>query len=390
MPSRLKLKPAAVDGNEEEIDHYQDLIEGTKRKHARFTLMLIAANVLVFVTMLFFGAGFLHSPNNVQLAWGANFGPATEDGQWWRLGTALFLHFGIVHLVMNMLALWDSGRLVERVYGHKRFLLLYLTSGLSGNLLSLIVQGGHAVSGGASGAIFGVYGGLLVFLWRHRKTLNPHEFKWLFWGAAFFSAITLVLGFIITGIDNSAHIGGLVTGIIVGVVLEKPFIHNQHQMRDRLLAFSLFVAVVLYMVAHIQEPAYRWSDELHARAEINKFAGVDAKVTQQWSDIIQQGKKEGASFNEIAGRIEEDVVTPYEQSFDQLSKLQLSDEAPSAETLDNVKRYVELRREASQSLVSGLRANDPVQIRQALELAGSAPQIVKMQADKKKKEVKAK
>ena len=72
------------------------------------------------------------------------------------------------------------------------------------------------MSGGASGAIFGMYGALLVFLWRERRSLHPHEFRWFFWGAAGLAAATLILGFLITGIDNAAHIGGFLTGIFGG------------------------------------------------------------------------------------------------------------------------------------------------------------------------------
>ena len=117
------------------------------------TMALVAINLAVFVAMLMHGAGHWHSPNDVQLAWGAGFGPATKDGQWWRLGSALFLHFGLLHLSLNMWALWDGGRLVERLYGTLRFTVLYFASGLAGNLVSLLVQGDRAVSGGASGAV---------------------------------------------------------------------------------------------------------------------------------------------------------------------------------------------------------------------------------------------
>ncbi|MBA2723259.1 MAG: rhomboid family intramembrane serine protease, partial [Methylibium sp.] len=162
--------------------------------------------------MLAFGAGLWHAPNDVQLTWGANFGPATKDGQWWRLGSAMFLHFGVLHLAMNMWALWDGGRLVERLYGHGRFAFIYLGSGVAGNLLSLVVQGERAVSGGASGAVFGVYGALLVCLARERSRVDPFEFRWLFGGVTVFSVATLALGFVIPGIDNAAHIGGLLAG----------------------------------------------------------------------------------------------------------------------------------------------------------------------------------
>ena len=189
-----------------------------KAAHVPVTLLLIGANLLVFGLMLGNGAGLWHAQNSIQLAWGANFGPATQDGQWWRLGSALFLHFGLIHLTMNLWALWDGGQLVERMFGHLRFIIIYLASGLCGNLLSLVIQGNEAVSGGASGAIFGVYGALLVFVWRERQQLNPGEFRWLFWGGLGFSAVSITLGLVIPGIDNSAHIGGLIAGCLLGML----------------------------------------------------------------------------------------------------------------------------------------------------------------------------
>ena len=141
----------------------------SKPREVPVTSALLAINLVVFAVMLVFGAGLWHSANGVQLAWGANFGPATQDGQWWRLFTAMFIHFGLIHLALNMFALWDIGRLVERLFGRTRYVLLYVGSGIIGNLLSLVLQGNQAVSGGASGAIFSLYGALLVFLWRERK-----------------------------------------------------------------------------------------------------------------------------------------------------------------------------------------------------------------------------
>ena len=102
------------------------------------TKLLVGINLLVFLGTLISGAGLWHSSNSVQLAWGANFGPATQDGEWWRLCSAMFLHFGVIHLTLNLWALWDAGQLVERMYGHARFAAIYFGSGLTGNLLSLV------------------------------------------------------------------------------------------------------------------------------------------------------------------------------------------------------------------------------------------------------------
>jgi rhomboid protease GluP len=339
------------------------------------TLLLITANLLVFALMLHFGAGLWHGSNDVQLAWGANFGPATKDGEWWRLGSALFLHFGLFHLGMNMLSLWDSGRLAERMYGWARFVLIYFCSGLAGNLLSLIAQGDRAISGGASGAIFGVYGAVMVFLWRERGRLHPAEFKWLFWGAAGFSAVAIVLGLQIEGIDNAAHIGGLVAGILSGAALARPLDAGATARPGRWLAGGALALSLALLISHIPAPRYRWSEEVRARGEINEFLDEDARISARWGAIINRARAESASFDEVAGHIESEVSSPYAQSFEQLAKLHLSPAAPSAAALARLRSYAELRRDASRALVEGLRAKDPARIRQALEQASQAPHL---------------
>lgn len=354
-----------------------------RRRGMPVTLTLIAINVGVFAAMLLFGAGLWHSSNGVQFAWGANFGPATKDGEWWRLGSALFLHFGVFHLAMNMLSLWDGGRLVERMYGPARFVLIYFVSGLAGNLLSLISQGDRAVSGGASGAIFGVYGALLSFLWQQRDTLERREFTRLFWGACVFAAITIFLGFQIAGIDNGAHIGGFVAGLLAGAALARPLSADDKPLLGRyrtplaspgqsLAGFTLVAALVLLVIG-IPSPRYRWSEEVMARGEISEFIGEDQRIADRWTRLIDAAQTSGTTFDDLAGRIESEVALPYQQSFEELSDLQLSPEAPSAAALANLRRYAETRRDASRALVEGLRAHDMERVREALEQASRPP-----------------
>jgi rhomboid protease GluP len=351
------------------------VLEPLRGRRALFsvTTFLIASNLLVAIAMLLVGAGLWHSSSAVQMAWGANFGPATKDGEWWRLGTAMFLHFGVVHLAMNMLALWDSGRLAERIFGPARFAAIYFGSGLAGNLLSLIVQGDRAVSGGASGAIFGIYGAFLVYLLHERRRLHPGDFRWMFWGAAAFSGITLTLGFLIPGIDNAAHVGGLVTGATAGFVLLKPVAGKDPSFpgKQRMVA-AAFGLVVAALVASIPDPLYRWSEEQAARGEIREFIGEDARINARLRSILKEGRTGGASFEQLAGRIETEVAEPYEQSFEQLSALRVGPGVPSAAALDQLRRYAEARRDASHALAEGVRKNDPRQIRDALSSARQA------------------
>lgn len=339
------------------------------------TAALIAANVLVAIAMLVFGAGWSHSSGTVQMAWGANFGPATKDGEWWRLGTAMFLHFGVVHLATNMLALWDSGRLVEAVFGRRRFFAIYLVSGLAGNLVSLIARADLAVSGGASGAIFGVYGAFLVYLLHERRRLHPIDFKWMFWGAAVFSSILLALGFFIPGIDNAAHAGGLAAGAICGFVLMPLSAdRNDARRRTRWVVGIGFVFGASILIANLPAPQYRWSEEEVARGEIRAFIEEDARINARLRGILAGERDAGISFDQLAGDIEADVVSSYEQSFEQLSELHLSSQLPSAPTLERLRRYAETRREASQALVEGLRNRDQQQVNEALDSSRRAVQ----------------
>ena len=349
------------------------------------TKLLAGINLLVFLSMLIGGAGLWHSSNSVQLAWGANFGPATQDGEWWRLGSAMFLHFGAIHLTLNLWALWDAGQLVERMYGHIRFAAIYFVSGLAGNLLSLVIHKGLAISGGASGAIFGIYGALLIFLWREGSNLHPHEFSWFFWGATSFAAISLVLGLLITGIDNAAHIGGFVSGLLGGIIFARPGETTErlpHQFgRTRLLAGGGFALAIVILVSQIPARPYRWSEEVLARREIGEFVREDIAISQDWQRILDEAKRGDMSFDELAGRIDSAVGDRYEESFEELSQLPSNPALPSATTVEMLRDYAERRRDASRALAEGLRANRPDQIRDALEMAKQSRQLTDKSKD---------
>ncbi|HEX9121431.1 MAG TPA: rhomboid family intramembrane serine protease, partial [Terriglobales bacterium] len=128
------------------------------------TAVLVAINVLIFIAMVVKGASVTQPTSDQLLRWGANFGPLTLTGQWWRLLTAMFVHIGIVHLALNMWCLWELGTLAEYLYGPKTFLALYLLSGLAASIVSI----GHnplVVTAGASGAIFGLAGALIATLY---------------------------------------------------------------------------------------------------------------------------------------------------------------------------------------------------------------------------------
>jgi rhomboid protease GluP len=341
------------------------------------TLALVAINVGVFALMLVRGAGLWHGSTEIQLAWGANFAPATQDGEWWRLLTAMFLHFGLVHLALNAWALWDAGRLVERLYGSLRFAGLYLGAGLTGNLVSLVVQGNRAVSGGASGAIFGVFGALLVCLARERRAIEAREFRWLFGGAAVFTAASLALGFLIPGIDNAAHLGGFVSGGLLGAALARSLDRERPvPLTARLAATAALLAATAAFALHLPEPRYRLSEEREARSAIRQFLVGERRIGERWKSIVGEHRG-GASFEELAGEIDADVAREYQDSFEQLASVSVSPGAPSASELDYLRRYAQLRGDAAHALAEALRANDAPAIERALEAMRTAPQAAR-------------
>lgn len=334
----------------------------------RLTPLLITANVLIFVVMLFNGASLWHTQNTIQLAWGANFGPATQDGEWWRLWSALFLHFGVLHLLLNMGALWDVGQWVERMYGSLRFAGIYLVAGLAGNLLSLVANAGAAVSGGASGAIFGIYGALLSYLWLERSRIHHGEFRWLFWAAIGFSGVTIVFGLLVPGIDNAAHVGGWIAGVLMGALLIRsdPSVEAGPQL-GRWVSGLFLLFLVAVMVSQTPKPAYRWSEEKLIRGEVVEFLQEDAAITRSWESLLWQGGKMGVSPDKLADAIELLVAERYDHSFEELLALPLDENLPSAQTVENLKLYAEQRRDASRAMVEGLRTRDAAKVKKALD-----------------------
>jgi rhomboid protease GluP len=176
------------------------------------TPILINLNIAIFVLMVISGVNFL-LPDNVSLInWGANFRPVTLSGEWWRLITNCFLHIGIFHLLMNMYALLYIGLLLEPHLGRTRFTAAYLLTGITASIASLWWHD-LTISAGASGAIFGMYGVFLAML--TTNLIEKSARKALLTSIAVFVGYNLLNG-LKGGIDNAAHIGGLIGGLVIG------------------------------------------------------------------------------------------------------------------------------------------------------------------------------
>ncbi|MDB5893586.1 MAG: hypothetical protein JWQ88_1117 [Rhodoferax sp.] len=156
--------------------------------------------------------------------WGANSAASVViDREYWRLMTAPFLHGGAAHLGFNMLALWAAGRQLSRLLGNTQFLFVYLATALCGSVASLHYAGQSSVSVGASGAVFGVLGALLAASWQYRHRLPPHDNRRLWCGLGLFVVYSLMHGFTQSNVDNAAHVGGLLAGLVLGLLLKGRF-----------------------------------------------------------------------------------------------------------------------------------------------------------------------
>lgn len=185
------------------------------------TYALIGLNIIYFLLMVF--AGFHLFPNPIEgsidqrvlINFGAKVNSLIEAGEIWRLLSSTFIHIGIIHLAFNLYALWALGPLTEESFGHRRFLMIYIFSGLGGSIASFVFS--PVLSAGASGAIFGLLGALLYYsykrpaLWKSGLGMN----------LVVVILINLGFGFVQPGIDNFAHLGGLITGTLTCFLSQK-------------------------------------------------------------------------------------------------------------------------------------------------------------------------
>lgn len=219
-----QLRPNFVDGKEDLL-RTQPLSVGDQLRglfsifipKAGFTItpLLLDLNLFIFIMMGISGVNLISPDQESLLRWGANFRPLTMDGQWWRLLTCCFLHIGIIHLLLNMYALLFIGYLLEPLLGSLKFIIAYLLCGIMASITSLWWHN-LSISAGASGAIFGMYGVFLALLTTH--LIEKSERKPMLISIGIFVAYNLLNG-LNGNIDNAAHLGGFLSGFIIGYAI---------------------------------------------------------------------------------------------------------------------------------------------------------------------------
>lgn len=209
------------------------------------TTTLVAINILVFLAMIARGISITEPTTDQLLRWGANFGPLSLGPQPWRILSSNYLHIGILHIFFNMWCLLDLGRLAERVFGRVTFFLIYTASGIAGSLASLWWHP-MVIGAGASGAIFGLAGALIAALYLGHLPIPKVAIQRTLKSLLLFAGYNLFFGAAVSGIDNSAHIGGLVGGLLLGAALARHLMvpaEERNRWRNVLFAASALVLV---------------------------------------------------------------------------------------------------------------------------------------------------
>lgn len=204
------------------------------------TNIIIAICIVMFALMYLLGSG--SEDIGTLLNFGANLDTLVKSGEYYRLFTCMFLHIGILHLLCNMYSLHIIGREIENLYGKAKFLIIYILSGICGSILSIAFSH-NTVSAGASGAIFGLLGALLYFGYYYRTYL----------GATIRSSVlpviivNLVIGFLSSGIDNAAHIGGLVGGILASMLVGVPDKSTKKDKINGIILTIIYISFISYL-----------------------------------------------------------------------------------------------------------------------------------------------
>jgi membrane associated rhomboid family serine protease len=309
------------------------------------TPVIVAINIAIFVAMAIATKKLGRFTAPELLAWGANFGPLTINGQWWRPFTALFVHFSLLHLALNMWALWNIGRLSERLFGRATLLFLYVSAGILASLSS-IAWDPSLSSVGASGAIFGVFGAFLAFFASQRGQIPAGIFRKHWVSTSAFVLFNLVSGAIQPGIDNAAHVGGLLCGFALGYLLARPLdaeVRKRFHLQQ-VVGAGAFILIVIFAALWqargigsgltIPEQYFR-THSAYVRGE--------AQNLELWNELAGRASAGSISDAELGQRFESDILPFWQRQKDLLEKENESVQGPGRGFALLVADFVDLR-----------------------------------------------
>ena len=337
--------------------------------HIVVTPALIAINLAVFATMVARHVSAFAPTPDALVAWGADYGPLTTHGQWWRLVTATFVHIGLTHLLVNMFALFVIGRFTERLFGNAGFLVLYLLGGIAASLTSLSIHP-TIVSAGASGAIFALYGGLIGFLLVRRSAMSYATATSLALNAAGFVAFNLFYGLTKAHIDMAAHVGGLLAGVPIGAAMAfDPATTAGAERLWRSALVCIFGAAILLPVARRIPVLDDWPREFASWLSLTRDTATRLNQLREKKDGDQAPAPE-----QIADRIERQLVPPLDAERARLEKLRLLPEQQAVAR--KAIAYLTLQAEALRMAAQSERTGDAALNSQASAKGDQAAEVL--------------
>jgi len=351
---------------------FSTMLHSTTR-FAFVTPTLILINIAVFLLMVIAGADLV-SPESEQLVtFGANYAPLTLSGQWWRVLSCAFIHFGIIHLGFNMWVLHGIGSIVERLYGNLHFILVYLSAGIFASMASLVWNSETAVSAGASGAIFGIYGALAAILIKHRNLIPPLILKTIKSSTFSFIVYNLGFGLMIPFIDNAAHVGGLMSGFMIGFVAARPMEPTARRKFFwlRLIFISISVGLLAVGTLFALPRHYGQVDrflQLYTETESLAIASHESLFV-----LLENTQLDDESF---INQVELQVLPKWQLLVNQGSAIEVPSDSSAANLLTYLIEIATLRRDALVALIDGMRTNNPEQLEQSGRFHAKANELI--------------
>jgi membrane associated rhomboid family serine protease len=342
---KASARPRAVAArNRLECDPFLDVLRARTR-FAVVTPILIALNVIVFVSMIF-GRGSLADPETL-VAWGANFGPRTTNGEWWRLVTAPFVHAGLLPLVVNLTALAQLGLILERIVGRRALAAVYVAAGVLAGLVSIAAHP-VVVSAGASAAIASLYGLLIACgvwdLFRPTETPIPLAAGKRLAPAA---ALFLVYNTFDGGIELKAEFLSFVAGLVAGLVLTS-------RVGDRRPERRVFGAVTAAMAALAIVVAVPLRGIADVRPEIARVLDIEGRTVPVYRAAEARSSKGQTSATSLADLIEQKIMPELQAARDRLAALRGVPQEHRHFVADAAE-YLKLRHESWRLRAEGLR-----------------------------------
>lgn len=340
----------------------QNLMAGTPRIFVVW--VIIGLNIAAYI-VTGLRAGWFDPDPAKMLSLGADYWALTMAGQYWRLFTSAFLHFGLIHLLANMYALMSVGPLAERLFGNVFFTVLYLFAAVLSGLAS-VWWDRHAVSAGASGAIFAVYGAVISFVVIHRSAFSTAAARSILQGMAVFVGYNVLYGLSQKGISNSGHLGGLFAGLVLGALMARPVDLTRRKSQTHLrMAAGLLVGCAAVALSMVLIP----KSAIDIKAEQNFKAARDAMIADEekvvdltnnlWT-LVRQNTLDDAA---MAKRLDNEVIPMWDTMVKRFEAAPIADGSPTRELYDVLTAYTRAQREAYTSLSKGLKTGDDAAIK---------------------------